>query len=94
MADFLGTVLLPPRAVEHTAGALQAAVAGVRPKVQQMGLKIVWVIMERTGQFHLPVQRAFAQAGFETRILHPYATKQYRLIADPGNKTDHTDLSG
>ncbi len=58
----------------------------------QAGIEVVWVIVERTGQYHLPVQRAFAHAGFETRILHPYATKQYRQIADPGNKTDDTDL--
>jgi hypothetical protein len=25
--------------------------------------------------------------------MHPYATKQYRQPADPGNKTDDTDLS-
>jgi transposase len=26
------------------------------------------------------------------RFIHPYATKQYRQPADPGNKTDDTDL--
>jgi transposase len=31
-------------------------------------------------------------AGFETRVVHPFATKQYRTPADPGNKTDETDL--
>ena len=31
--------------------------------------------------------------GFEVRILHPYTTKQFRQPADPGNKTDDTDLS-
>ncbi len=32
------------------------------------------------------------QAGFETRIVHPFATKQFRPPADPGNKTDPNDL--
>jgi transposase len=39
------------------------------------------------------VQRAFAAAGFETRILHPFATKQFRQPVDPANKTDDTDLA-
>jgi transposase len=39
------------------------------------------------------VQRTFAAAGFETRILHPFVTKQYRQPVDPGNKSDDTDLA-
>jgi len=38
------------------------------------------------------VKRAFAKAGLEVRVLHPFATKQYRMPADPGNKTDGNDL--
>ena len=48
-------------------------------------------LRQRTGRYHQP-QRAFA-AGFETRIVHPFATKQYRQPVDPGNKTDDTDLA-
>jgi transposase len=51
------------------------------------------VVIERTGRYHGPIQRAFRAAGFEVRIIHPYTTKQYRLPADPGNKTDDTDLA-
>ena len=50
------------------------------------------VVVERTGNYHVAAQRAFARAGLETRVLHPFATKQYRMPADPGNKTDHTGL--
>ena len=50
------------------------------------------VAIERTGNYHLPVKRAFAAADFETRIVHPFATKQFRQPANPGNKTDDTDL--
>jgi len=39
------------------------------------------------------VQRTFAAAGFETRILHPFVTKQYRQCVDPAHKTDDTDLA-
>jgi transposase len=51
------------------------------------------VAIERTGRYHRLVQRTFAAAGFETRILHPFVTKQYRQPVDPGNKTDDTDLA-
>jgi transposase len=40
----------------------------------------------------LAPKRAFAKAGFDTRIVHPFATKQYRMPADPGKKTDPNDL--
>ena len=59
----------------------------------QHHIKDVIVVVERTGRYHGPIQRAFREAGFEVRIIHPYTTKQYRLPADPGNKTDDTDLS-
>lgn len=32
-------------------------------------------------------------ADVDTRLLHPFATKQYRLPADPGAKTDAHDLA-
>src|SRR3974390_1919154 len=50
------------------------------------------VAIERTGIYHLPVKRASVSYKFDTRIVHPLTTKQYRLPADPGNKTDDTDL--
>lgn len=93
MADFLGQSLLSEATVEHTAGPLRAAVASVRRAMQQNQIRVTWVIVERTGQYHLPVQRAFAEAGFETRILHPCATKQYRSAVSPDIKTDDIDLA-
>ncbi|WP_406697127.1 hypothetical protein V5E97_39690 [Singulisphaera sp. Ch08] len=50
---------------------------------------MVIIVVERPGRFHMPVQAA----GFEVRSVHPFATKQFRQPADPGNKTDDTDLS-
>jgi hypothetical protein len=44
------------------------------------------------GIYHLPVKRFSDRGGFDTRIVHPFATKHYRLPADAGNKTDDTDL--
>lgn len=48
--------------------------------------------VEHTGNYHLPAQRAIKKAGFEVRIIHPFATQQFRQPADPGNKTGQTDL--
>jgi transposase len=51
------------------------------------------VAIERTGHYHAPIKRAVTAAGLEARIVHPLASKQFRLPADPGNKTDETDLA-
>ena len=64
----------------------------IRQAQQQHDIQDTIVVVERTGNYYLPAKRAFAGAGFETRVVHPFATKQYRMPADPGNKTDETDL--
>jgi transposase len=92
LADFYGKVLIPPKEVSHTRGAFEVAVALLRHAAKEKGLQDVLVAVERTGNYHEPVKRAFAAAGFETRVVHPFATKQFRQPADPGNKTDDTDL--
>jgi len=93
LADFYGKVLIPPTVVNHDRGGFEAAIQAVREAAQRHRLAVVVVAVERTGRFHLPIQAAFQAAGFEVRIIHPFATKQFRQPADPGNKTDDTDLS-
>jgi len=93
LADFYGRVLIPPTVVAHNRPDLDAAVAQVRAAFATYDLRDGLVALERTGRYHRPVQRAFATAGFETRILHPFVTKQYRQPVDSGNKTDDTDLA-
>jgi transposase len=93
LSDFYGQVLLSPTTVSHTSGDLQAAIERVRQALAQHDVRDVVVAIERTGEYHRPVQRAFRQAGFETRLVHPFTSKQYRQPADPGNKTDDTDLA-
>jgi transposase len=93
LADFYGRVLIPPTHVEHNRPALDAAVARVRQAFAEHQLRDGVAAVERTGRYHRVVQRAFAAAGFETRIVHPFATKQYRQPVDPGNKTDDADLA-
>ena len=93
LADFYGRVVVPPTVVEHTRPGLQQAVDLVRLAAKEQGLQEVLVSVERTGNYHRPVQRAFAAAGFETRVVHPFATKQFRQPANPGDKTDDHDLT-
>src|SRR6266540_5553414 len=93
LADFYGRVLIPPTTVAHNRPDLDDAVAQVRQAFASHQLHDGLVAIERTGRYHRLVQRTFAAAGFETRILHPFVTKQYRQPVDPGTKTDDTDLS-
>jgi hypothetical protein len=61
--------------------------------MKSLQLKDVVVAIERTGDYHRPVQRVFREAGFDTRIVHPYTAKQYRQPANPDDKTDDHDLA-
>jgi transposase len=92
LCDFYGNVLIEPAVLVHTSGDFQAAISRLREAITRCHLKDQMIVVERTGNYHLPVKRAFAAARFETRIVHPFATRQYRQAADPGNKTDDTDL--
>jgi transposase len=92
MADYLGNLLIEPRTVEHLAAPFDVAFDLIRQAQRQHDIRDLLVTIERTGNYHRAPQRAFARAGWETRIVHPFATKQYRMPADAGNKTDQTDL--
>jgi len=92
LADFYGRILVPPTVVEHTKQGFDAAIAEIHRAIERHTLRDVIVAIERTGIYHLPVKRAFVSKNFEPRIVHPLTTRQYRLPADPGNKTDDTDL--
>src|SRR5512144_3338162 len=93
LADFFGKVLIEPVEVAHTQAGFRAAIERFRQAVHDHRLDDLVVAVERTGRYHQPVKRAFAEAGFEVRTVHPFATKQFRLPANPGNKTDETDLN-
>jgi transposase len=93
MADYFGNVLIEQQTLEHQAAFFKLAVMQIREAQQKHDIQDMIVVVERTGNYHLAPKRAFAKAGFETRVVHPFATKQYRAPADPGNKTDGTDLN-
>ena len=92
MADYFGNLLIEPQTLEHQGAFFKSAVELIRQVQQQHDIQDTIVVVERTGNYYLHPKRAFAGAGFETRVVHPFATKQYRMPADPGNKTDETDL--
>jgi len=92
LCDFYGKVLIEPTEVLHTRCGFDLAILELREALRKYRIRDQVVAVERTGNYHLPVKRAFAAAGFETRIVHPFATKQFRQPADPGNKTDPNDL--
>lgn len=92
MADYFGNLLIEPRTLDHRGAFFKLAVEQIREAQQQHDIQDMIVVVERTGTYYLAPKRAFANAGFDTRVVHPFATKQYRMPADPGNKTDETDL--
>jgi transposase len=93
LADFYGRILVPPTTVEHSRLGFENAIAQLRQAIATHDLHDVIIAIEQTGVYHRPVKRAFTAAGFETRIVHPLTSKQFRLPADPQNKTDDTDLN-
>jgi transposase len=94
LTDFYGRVLVPPTEVEHTQACFAAMIQTVRAALEQAAIRDQIVVIERTGRYHRLIQRAFANAGFEARIIHPLTTKLNRQQANPGNKTDETDMTG
>jgi len=94
LCDFYGRVLLQPASVEHSGPELRRMVALLRHAAVQHQLGHVLIAIERTGNYHRPVQRACRDAGFETRIVHPFASHHFREIEHPENKTDDNDLEG
>ena len=92
MADYFGNVLIEHETLEHDPVHVEIAIQRIRQAVNTHRIEDLIVSIERTGSYHVALKRAFANAGFETRVIHPFATKQFRVPADPGNKTDATDL--
>lgn len=92
MADYFGKVLIPPQTLTHQAAFFKLAVVQIHEAKEEHHIEDMIIVVERTANYYLAAKRAFAKAGFEVRVVHPFATKQYRMPADPGNKTDPTDL--
>jgi len=92
LCNFYGKVLVEPTTVEHTSGGLRVMTQLVAEVCRAEGLTDAIVAVEMTGIYHKPVQRAFRKAGFDTRIVHPFASNHYRRPLHPDEKTDDNDL--
>lgn len=92
LCNFYGKVVVEPTAVEHTAGGLRWMTQLVAEACREAGLTDVVVAVEMTGIYHKPAYRAFRQAGFDTRIVHPFASNHHRRPLHPDEKTDDHDL--
>jgi transposase len=93
LADFYGNMLLAPTEVAHNRVELESATNQVRAALSQHNIQDCLVAIERTGRYHHAVKQAFKKAGFETRIVHPFSTKQFRQPDQPDVKTDDIDLA-
>src|SRR5258708_40126100 len=92
LCNFYGKVVVEPTVVEHTTGGLRAMTHVVAVACRAEGLTDTIVAVEMTGIYHKPVQRAFRKAGFDTRIVHPFASNHYRRPLHPHDKTDDHHL--
>src|SRR5579862_3753017 len=62
LADFYGKVILEPTTLSHSRGDFAAAVDRIRLAVGEHAIRDLIVVVERTGEYHRPVQRAFRAA--------------------------------
>jgi len=92
LCNFYGKVLVEPTTVEHTSGGMLAMTQLVAETCRSEGLADTVVAVEMTGIYHKPVYRAFRKAGFDTRIVHPFASNHFRRALHPDTKTDDHDL--
>jgi transposase len=94
LCDFYGKILVPPTTVEHQRTALQLATLQVQEACERYDLRAHIIAIEMTGSYHRPIHRAFRQAGSETRLVHPFASRHHRVLAHGDCKTDDHDLEG
>lgn len=92
LCDFYGRVLVEPTVVEHTRSGLDMMTQSITIARQTHHLKDLIVAVEMTGIYHRPVQRACRDAGFETRLVHPFASKHFHKPLHTDDKTDDHDL--
>ena len=91
LTDFLGNVFWGVHEVENTGPALAAFVEALKQVVRAHKLKDLVVGLERTGRYHVPMGQVL-KPHWSVEIVDPFATKQLRQAANPGEKTEETDL--
>ncbi len=92
LCDFFGRVLIEPTTVEHRRGDFTVMITTINDACEAEGITDRIAAVEMTGIYHKPVQAAFRKAGFDTRIVHPFASSHHRKPLHPDAKTDDNDL--
>lgn len=93
LADFYGNVHVPPTFVAHNRVEFDETIRRIRAALAEHQLHDCLVAIERTGRYHHAVKQAFSKADFETRMVHPFSTKQFRQPEQADVKTDDIDLA-
>lgn len=91
MVDFYGKEFMAPCDFSNTVGGLANLTGEIITQIERNKLKDIVVCIERTGRYHCAVKHAMEQQ-WTVQMIHPFATKRMRQPADPGVKTDVTDL--
>jgi len=94
VCDFYGNEIVPFTVYEQSRSGCADCLRSIADARARAGLLDLVIAIERTGEYHRPFQRAAQQAKYDVRIVHPLATHHFRKLANPGNKTDPTDLGG
>jgi transposase len=94
ICDFYGNEIVPFTVYEQSRSGCADCLRAIRDAQARAGLLDLVIAIERTGEYHRPFQRAAQREQFEVRLVHPLATHHFRKLANPGNKTDPTDLGG
>ena len=96
VCDFYGRILVPFDIYDQTKEGCRAFLQRLQRVQIDTPLRDLVVAIERTGEYHRPIQRAAVAAGHEVRIVHPLVTSHFRKTANPGEKTDlrrtHADV--
>ena len=81
-----GEILLSPKDYSHTTTDLELLVSSIEKYDEE-----IHVIMEATGNYHLPVATYLRSKGFSIYIINPLEMKRYRCQGIRNPKTDRID---
>lgn len=93
ICDFYGKVLIAPTVVEHRCSDLSLMTQMAAEATDHHQIKDLIACVEMTGSYHKVIYRHLRKQGYETRIMHPFASSHYRLPEHGDVKTDDNDLA-
>lgn len=86
MVDRNGIIIKKPFDIKHTTGELSELVT----RIKDLGCESK-VIMESTGNYHLPLVVIFKEAGIFVSVVNPLLMKKFVSVAIRKGKTDKID---